>query len=55
LSAERAEVVRQALIDKGIEEQRLTAKGYGSTKPLVPNDSNEHRAMNRRTEMIIMN
>lgn len=55
LSAERAEVVRQALIDKGIEEQRLTAKGYGSTKPFVPNDSNEHRAMNRRTEMIIMN
>lgn len=54
LSADRAEVVRQALVDMGIKENRLTAKGYGSTKPLVPNDSDEHRALNRRTEMIII-
>lgn len=53
LSQERAEVVRQALIDKGIAESRLMAKGYGLTKPLYPNDTDEHRAMNRRTEMII--
>lgn len=55
LSADRAEVVRQSLVDNGIEESRLTAKGYGSTKPLAPNDSEEHHAMNRRTEMIIIN
>ena len=55
LSNERAEVVRQALIDKGIASERLTAKGYGATKPLQPNDSEEHRASNRRTEMIIVN
>ena len=54
LSADRAEVVRQALVDNGIEEKRLTAKGYGASNPLVPNDSDEHRAMNRRTEMIII-
>lgn len=54
LSAERAEVVREALIAKGIEENRLTAKGYGASKPLYPNDSDEHRALNRRTEMIII-
>ena len=54
LSSERAEVVRVALIDMGIEEGRLTAKGYGATKPLISNDSEEHRAMNRRTEMIII-
>ena len=53
LSEERAEVVRQALVEKGIAESRLTAKGYGSTRPLVPNDSDEHRAINRRTEMIV--
>jgi outer membrane protein OmpA-like peptidoglycan-associated protein/tetratricopeptide (TPR) repeat protein len=53
LSADRAEVVCKALIDNGINEIRLTAKGYGSTKPLVPNDSEENRALNRRTEMII--
>ena len=54
LSSDRAEVVRQALIASGIDEKRLTAKGYGATKPLVPNDSDEHRAQNRRTEMIII-
>ena len=54
LSAERAEVVRQALIDNGIEDSRLTANGYGASKPLWPNDSDEHRALNRRTEMIII-
>ena len=54
LSADRAEVVRKALIDQGIDATRLTAKGYGATKPLVPNDSEEHRAVNRRTEMIVI-
>jgi outer membrane protein OmpA-like peptidoglycan-associated protein len=54
LSSERAEVVRKALVDNGIEASRLTAKGYGTTKPLVPNDSDEHRALNRRTEMIVI-
>ena len=53
LSTERAEVVRQALIDKGIASERLTAKGYGATKPIQPNDTEEHRAMNRRTELIV--
>ena len=55
LSEERAEVVRQALISLGIAPERLSAKGYGATKPVHPNDTDEHRAMNRRTEMIIVN
>ena len=55
LSSNRAESVRKALIANGIEETRLTAKGYGATKPIVPNDTEEHRALNRRTEMIIIN
>jgi len=54
LSSDRANVVREALIAKGIEATRLTAKGYGASKPLYPNDSDEHRASNRRTEMIII-
>lgn len=53
LSEERAEVVRQALIGAGIKEERLTAKGYGSSQPLYPNDTEEHRALNRRTEMVV--
>jgi outer membrane protein OmpA-like peptidoglycan-associated protein len=54
LSADRAESVRKALIDHGIDETRLSAKGYGANKPLWPNDNDEHRALNRRTEMIII-
>lgn len=53
LSSERAEIVKQALVDNGIDATRLTAKGYGATQPLVSNDSEEHRAMNRRTEMVV--
>ena len=55
LSQERAEVVRQALIAKGIDGARLTAKGYGATNPIHPNDTEEHRALNRRTELVILN
>ena len=55
LSADRAEVVRQALMDNGIDENRLMARGYGASQPLVPNDNEEHRSLNRRTEMIIVN
>jgi len=55
LSADRAEVVREALITNGIDENRLTANGYGASMPVVPNDSDENRAKNRRTEMIIIN
>ena len=54
LSADRAEVVRKALVANGIGENRLTAKGYGASKPLVTNDSEENRAKNRRTEMIMV-
>ena len=55
LSADRSETVRKALVANGIEKNRLTAKGYGASKPLAPNDTEEHRAINRRTEMIIIN
>ena len=54
LSADRAETVRKALIANGIDEARLTAKGYGASKPLAPNDTETNRALNRRTEMIII-
>ena len=53
LSDERAQSVRQALIEHGIDPNRMISKGYGSSKPIVPNDSDENRAKNRRTEMII--
>ena len=42
-------------MDSGkIEAGRLSAAGYGDTRPLVPNDSAENRASNRRVEFVYM-
>ena len=54
LSFERANAVRTALINMNVEAERLSAKGYGSSKPVAPNDSEENKAKNRRTELIIL-
>ncbi len=53
LSAVRATTVLKYLISKGITPQRLTATGYGDVMPLVPNDSEENRAKNRRVEFVL--
>ena len=44
--------VKQELIKYGIDENRLSIRGFGKTNPLVPNDSDENRKKNRRTEFI---
>lgn len=54
LSAARAASVVKYLTDRGISESRLRPRGYGDTRPLVPNDSEENRAKNRRTEFSIL-
>ena len=53
LSQQRGESVRKYLIRKGVDAKRIIAKGYGKNKPLVPNDSDENRAINRRVEFTI--
>lgn len=50
LSQKRADSVRFWLISKGIQPDRIYAKGYGEEYPRVPNDSPELRRMNRRIE-----
>ncbi len=50
LSASRSESVVNYLATHGIDKSRLSSKGYGETKPLGTNDSEEGRQMNRRTE-----
>jgi outer membrane protein OmpA-like peptidoglycan-associated protein len=55
LSLQRAEVVCKYLIAKGIEQNRLIPKGYGSTNPVAENAEEEGRKQNRRTEMKILN
>lgn len=53
LSQDRAQAVLNYLVSKGIAQGRLTAKGYGSSKPVATNDTNEGRQLNRRTEFEI--
>ncbi|MBY6064643.1 OmpA family protein [Pseudidiomarina sediminum] len=51
LSERRAKSVGDSLIqDFGIEQERVSTVGYGEDRPLVPNDSKENRAKNRRIE-----
>ena len=54
LSNNRAKSVLEYLAENGILKDRLTSKGYGDTKPVVVNDSDEHRQMNRRTEFKVI-
>ena len=53
LSQSRADSVKKYLVSKGISADVITAKGFGETKPLVPNDSDANREKNRRVEFKI--
>ena len=54
LSMERAKSVMVYVISKGINASRLTAKGYGSSIPVASNLTGKGKAMNRRTEIKIL-
>jgi len=54
LSEARANTVRAYLLMKGIDPSRVTAKGYGLTKPIASNKTVDGRAQNRRTEVTIL-
>ena len=49
LSQARADAVATWLTSHGVDKGRLVTKGFGSTTPLVANDTADHKAMNRRT------
>jgi outer membrane protein OmpA-like peptidoglycan-associated protein len=53
LSQRRAEAVRAYLISRGVAADRLTAQGFGVTRPIADNASAEGRANNRRVEIVI--
>jgi outer membrane protein OmpA-like peptidoglycan-associated protein len=52
LSEKRAQAVRDWLTAKGVAATRLTAKGYGASKPVADNNTEDGRAKNRRVELV---
>jgi outer membrane protein OmpA-like peptidoglycan-associated protein len=53
LSQRRAEAVRDALVERGVDGGRIVAVGLGSDAPVAANDSADGRARNRRVEIIV--
>lgn len=51
LSDQRAKTVKSFLVLYGIDQARMTAKGYGLSKPVASNETEEGRALNRRVEL----
>ena len=51
LSIERTRTVMKALVGEGIPEKIFTYKGYGATRPVAPNTTEEGRAQNRRVDI----
>lgn len=54
LSKKRAEKVKEILVNKGIQNDRLITKGYGELFPLVKNNSEKNKQQNRRVEFSIL-
>ena len=54
LSAQRAETIRDALVEFDVLNDRLVAEGYGANFPIASNDTPEGREQNRRVEIVIL-
>ena len=54
LSLERANGVRSMLMTSGIAGEQIATAGYGPDNPVAPNDTEEGRAKNRRTELVVL-
>ena len=52
LSLARANAIKAALVDRGIDAQRLATAGAGEERPVAGNDTPEGRALNRRVELV---
>lgn len=53
LSQKRAESIKKYMVRHGISADRLEAKGYGESRPLVPNTSRKNKQINRRVEFTV--
>jgi OmpA-OmpF porin, OOP family len=54
LSQQRVDKIKSYLISKGINHRRIKGKGYGGSRPIATNDSEEARRLNRRVEFRIL-
>jgi OOP family OmpA-OmpF porin len=54
LSVRRAEAVKQYLVSKGVEQNRVYTEGKGQTQPVADNSTREGRAKNRRVEIEVV-
>ena len=54
LSENRAKAVVNYIVSKNISITRLTSKGFGATKPIADNKTDEGKAQNRRTELKVV-
>ncbi|MBP9924588.1 MAG: OmpA family protein [Cyclobacteriaceae bacterium] len=54
LSQQRVDKIKSYLVSKGISQRRIKGKGYGGTRPIATNDSEEARKLNRRVEFRIL-
>jgi OmpA-OmpF porin, OOP family len=53
LSLDRAVAVKEIMITGGVADARIGTDGYGEEKPIAPNETEEGRAKNRRTELVV--
>ena len=54
LSERRAEALKAFFVNKGIPEERIITRGYGETRPIANNETEEGRAKNRRVEVFLI-
>jgi outer membrane protein OmpA-like peptidoglycan-associated protein len=53
LSVDRANTVKQMLAQNGIDSGRIATNGFGQDRPIASNDTEDGRARNRRTELVV--
>jgi OmpA-OmpF porin, OOP family len=53
LSVDRAEAVKATMVSAGIDPSRISTAGWGQEKPIASNDTEDGKAKNRRTELVV--
>jgi len=54
LSQQRVDKIKSYLVSQGIKSNRVSGKGFGNTRPIASNDTEEERRLNRRVEFVII-